>query len=451
MLIENLGTFEVNEKVAAVFQVGSSSTIFDYEDVRPQEIKKGYRGFVAHGEDNDLPTLMLEKIRKSEVMSSNMFSNILSCYGNGFRYEVTPGHTSEDEVKTFFRRNNMVKFMLEQMTDIKHFYFSVCLLMMSTDGKKILRIKHKEATNARFEVNNPKTGKIENVFFANWAESPKDKNVQVYPVLDQNDPYWDLMVRMGLEPDPETAKRRSGAKKRIFAIVTRIPTPGHKYYPFPYYAAHFNSGWYDISTMIPLAKKAKMTNGMMIKYHVEFHEEYFELLYKEEKITDPKKQLARRKKEFNDIKTFLSGIENSGKVWYSGYYLDPNGKENRMIRINVIDKEKAGGDYIEDAEEASNVQCYAQGVHPSLIGATPGKSKGGFSGSDKRELFTIKQAQEKVFRDLLMIPLTVTQEYNQWDPDLTFEIPHLMLTTLDEGTDAKEVIIDNSTEKDDSN
>lgn len=341
----------------------------------------------------------------------------------------------------------MVKFMMEQMTDIKHFYFSVYLLQMSADGKKILRIKHKEATNARFEVNNPKTGKIEHVFFANWKDNPKDKNVQVYPVLDQNDPYWDLMVRMGLEPDPETGKKRPGSKKRIFAIITRIPIPGHKYYPFPYYSAHFKSGWYDISIMIPLAKKAKMTNGMLIKYNVEFHTEYFTQLFSDEKISDPKKQLARQKLEFKNIKSFLSGIENSGKIWFSGYYFDPNGKEIKMVRINLIDNGKAGGDWIEDAEEASNMQCYAQGVHPSSVGATPGKSKGGFSGSDKRELFTIKQAQEKVFRDLLMIPLTVIQEYNGWDPDLTFEIPHLMLTTLDEGIDAKEVIIDNPIEE----
>lgn len=45
--------------------------------------------------------------------------------------------------------------------------------------------------------------------------------------------------------------------------------------------------------------------------------------------------------------------------------------------------------------EASNALCFAHGVHPNLVGATPGKSQMNNSGSDKRELFTLKQALEK--------------------------------------------------------
>ena len=109
-----------------------------------------------------------------------------------------------------------------------------------------------------------------------------------------------------------------------------------------------------------------------------------------------------------------------------------------MVRIERVGGEKEGGDYIEDAEEAANMVCYAQGVHPSLIGATPGKNKGSFSGSDKRELFTMKQALEKLTRDLLIQPWYMFNEINGWD--LEYTIPDLMLTTLDEKTDAKEVV-----------
>lgn len=440
---------EINPKVAAIFEEDSSK-IFDQEDVTTEEVKKGKPKMVPWGERNDLPSLMLEKIKYSDVMSPNMLFNILIGYGNGLSYNMADGKNVTDEnVLSFFRRNNSVKYLFEQTTDIKHFAFSVSLLLLTRDGKKIARIKHKEAFHCRFGENNKKTGKIEYVFFANWADYPLNDRVQAYPVLDQDDPYFDLMIRMGKEIDPNTGKKGKVTKDRIFAVVTRIPTPGHKYYPFPYYAAHFNSGWYDITAMIPVAKKAKMTNGMMIKYHVEFHKEYFELLYEDENISDPVKKLARKKKEFENIKEFLSGVENSGKVWYSGYYIDPNGKENRMIRINVIDKEKAGGDWIEDAENGISMGCYAMSVHPSMIGAVPGKSKGSFSGTDKRELFTMKQVMERPFRQLMLIPYQIAQEYNNWPKDMVFDIPHMMLTTLDEGRDAKEVTNLN-TEDDDS-
>jgi len=442
MFVESVELIEINPRLAAIVTV-DSSTIFDDEQSVGTEIIKGKPKMVPWGTDNDLPDKMLEKIRQSDVMSPNMLFNIQVGYGSGLKYTMADGSRVTDAaVLTFFKRNNPVKYLLEQQTDIKHFAFSVSLLILTKDGKQIARLKHKEAFHARFSENNPKTGKIEYVYFANWADNPKGKEVQAYPVLDENDPYFDLGVRMGKENDPRTgAKRKTITNDRIFAIITRVATPGMKYYPFPYYAAHFNSGWYDIAAMIPVAKKAKMSQGMMIKYHVEFHKDYFSLLYSDEGITDPVKQRARKKREFEDIKTFLSGIENSGKVWYSGYYIDPNGKENSMIKINVIDKEKEGGDWITDVESAIQMGCYAMNVHPGMIGAMPGKTNT-MSGTDKRELFTMKQIMERPLRELMLIPYQVIQEYNNWPQDLELDIPNMMLTTLDKGKDATEVTTD---------
>jgi len=444
MSLNSFTTIEISPKIAAIFETDSAK-IFDTEDVKPQDAKDGMRGYIPWGEANDLPSLLLEKIRKSDVMSPNMLFNVLTGFGNGLKLSMSDGSVvSDPEVINFFRRNNMTKYLLEHITDMKHFSFAISLLFLTNDAKKIVKIKHKEAFHCRFEENNPQTGKIEHVFCANWDDSPDSKDIQSYPVLDQDDPYFDLLIRLGLEPDPTTGKNVPKiTEDRIFAIVTRLPVPGHKYYPFPYYASHFNSGWYDISTMIPLAKKAKMTNGMSIKYHVEFHKDYFDNLFQEENINSPDKKLERKKLEFQNVKDFLSGIENRGKVWFSGYYIDPNGKENRMIRISIIDDKTEGGDWIQDSEEASNMQCYAMGVHPSLIGAVPGKSKGSLSGSDKRELFTMKQSLETPFRNLALIPFELIKAFNNWSEDLVFDIPHLMLTTLDEGKDAKEVTTNN--------
>lgn len=426
----------VNEKYAAVV-TESSSQILDSGDAKPKEVKKGYRGFVPWGDDNDMPDLILEKIRKDEVMSSNMFFNVLCGYGAGFDYRKENGEKETDkEVKKFFRHNRMGKFFLEENTDLKHFFFSVPVIILSNDGKKIVQVRHKEAQYSRFETCNPKTGKIEHVFFANWSKNPKEEDIEAIPLLDEDDPYGDLLIRMGIEPGPD-GKKGKATDDRKFAIPVRIPTPGNKYYPFAYYYSHFNSGWYDIKTMIPSAKKAKMVNGMVIKYQVEIHKEYWTNLFTEEQISDPEKKKSRKKKEYENIKTFLSGVENQGKVWFSTYYIDPNGKEQKMVRITVLDKGKEGGDYIEDTEEASNIGCYAQSVHPSLIGATPGKAKGSFSGSDKRELFTMKQALERAFRDMLLEVFELIRDFNKWPEDLVFDIPDLMLTTLDEGTDAK--------------
>ena len=436
----------VNEKFAAVI-TEDTRRIFDYEEVKPADVKDGFRGMVPWGEENEQPYQMLEKIRDDEVMSSNMWFNITTAYGRGFEVTENGQPLSDKEKKKFFLRNNMVKYWAEQFSDIKHFFFSVLVLILDREGKQIVQIRHKEAINCRFETCNPKTGKIEHVFFASWKENPKNDDIEAIPLLDEDDPISDLMVRMGREPNPKNGKTEKPVKDRIFALVNRIPTPGQKYYPFPYYASTFNSGWAKLKAMIPVAKIAKMTNGMVIKYMVELHKDYFPKLFSSENITDPEKRKARKTLEINNIKNFLSGIDNQNKSWFSTYYIDPNGKEQRMVRIERVGGEKEGGDYIEDAEEAANIVCYAQGVHPSLIGAVPGKTKGSFSGSDKRELFTMKQALERMPRDIMMFPYYVLNEFNGWD--LEYDIPDLMLTTLDEKTDAKEVT--QKTDGDDNN
>lgn len=119
-----------------------------------------------------------------------------------------------------------------------------------------------------------------------------------------------------------------------------------------------------------------------------------------------------------------------------------------MVKITRIDKEKEGGDYIEDSEEAANIVSYAMGVHPSLIGSSPGKGKS-INGTEARELFTMKQALERMTRDLLLYNFYIINDVNGWD--LEYDIPDLMLTTLDEKTDAKEITTKPSnTEEDDS-
>lgn len=425
-----------NKKLAALF-TQDTSRIFDYEDVTPVNIKKKYRGYVPWGEQNEQPYEVLEKIRDDEVMSSNMLFNINTAYGRGFTYTNDDGTPVTDKnILRFFRRNSMVKLWAEQITDIKHFYFSVMVLTLNNAADKIVQIRHREAINCRFETCNPDTGKIENVFFASWKDNPRDETTDVYPLLDEDDPVTDLMVRLGKEPNPRTGKKEKPTADRVFAIVNRIPTPGQKYYPFPYYCSTFNSGWYTLKTLIPSAKVAKMQNGMSIKYLVELHKDYFTMLFSSEGITDPAAKKARKKTEIENIKNFLSGVENQNKSWLSGYYIDPNGKEQRMIRIEVLNNKIEGGDYIEDAEEAANIISYAMGVHPSLIGSSPGKNKN-INGTEARELFTMKQALERLTRDIMLIPFEVINEVNGWN--LKFDIPDLMLTTLDQGTDAVEV------------
>ena len=102
-----------------------------------------------------------------------------------------------------------------------------------------------------------------------------------------------------------------------------------------------------------------------------------------------------------NIINFLTGMENSGKVLFSTFYVSPNGEEQHDVVINKIETDKEGGDWATDIVEAINMMCFTMRVHSNLVGSVPGKSQTNNSGSDKRELYTIAQALQKPYHDLL--------------------------------------------------
>ena len=179
---------------------------------------------------------------------------------------------------------------------------------------------------------------------------------------------------------------------------------------------------------------------MVLRYHVQISDSFWEKLYKSEGITDVKKKNERKVTFFNQLNEFLSGEENAGKSFISHFKYDTvKGFEMNDIIIKPLEKFLKGGEYIEDSEEASNMICYAMGVHPSLQGAAPGKNKS-INGTEARELFIIKQALAKPVRDMLLLPLYVVKAINGWDADIHFVIPNIMLTTLDKNTGAEKSI-----------
>ena len=79
-------------------------------------------------------------------------------------------------------------------------------------------------------------------------------------------------------------------------------------------------------------------------------------------------------------------------------------------------------------------------VHSNLVGSVPGKSQTNNSGSDKRELYTIAQALQKPYHDLLFTVHQMIIRFNNWS-GCKVDVPFIQLTLLSEHQDAKEVTI----------
>lgn len=416
----------------------------------------GYH-YAYWGTDNQLPYHVREKIEKNSVMSQNKYFNMLTCYGRGLEYmdsstmgSKKPMPTKDPEIRKFLLRNSMKRFFAEQILDLKYYYFSVAVLLLDRQRKNIVKIVHKDACDCRFEKRNEK-GKIAHVFYANFKDNNNPKNVEMIPLLDEQDPYGDLAARTEKEEDKLGLFSRDRGSITKYAIVVRIPTIGDRYYPIPPYAAAFRDGWYDIYQLLTAAKKAKIKNGQNIRYHVEINTMFWEDRARDQGVKMNTDEFKKMKDDFiEDLKKYLSGSQNSDKLLWSEFESLPDGKERHYIKVNLVDTSKAGSEYNDDVAEASNVLCYDDNTHPNLAGAVPGKSQMNNSGSDKRELFTMKQALETLPHDMMMTIHYTIIFFNGWEDKVEPVVPMIILTTLDKKSDAKEANLNNQTEEDEN-
>lgn len=435
----------------SVADVSDSADIFDEDGTRIEGAQvPGYPQllYMPFGYDNELPFHIMREIGSDEVMSQNLFFNILTAYGSGLQYvdRETKAPTEDPEIQRFMLMNSMREFFLEQCTDMKYYFFAVAVIILNKEGTQIVQVRHKDACYCRFEKADKK-GRINHIFYANWKKSDGNltrKDVEMITLLDEKNPLGHLEVLMGRAPGADgLTEVRTSARK--FAVVMRFPTPGQRYYPSPYYTAIFRGDWYDLKKLIGKGKKAKIRNSTSVKYQVEIHRDYWDTLFSNEQIDDPLEQRKRMKKEIEDIKNFVTGSVNAGKVWVSSYFIDSYGKEQRMVRINLIDTSKEGGDWSDDIQESSNMMCYGLNIHPNLVGAVPGKAQSNNSGSDKRELFTLKQSLETAFHDMLSKVHELIIFFNGWEKKVRPQVPIVLLTTLDKNTDAVKKNPDGST------
>lgn len=383
--------------------------------------------YVKWGVDDQLPYNVIDAIEGDEVLAENKMFNLKACYGQGIHfYDKETGLLSNDEeIENFKMGNSYEELFAAQIFDMIYFCWSLDIIILSVDGTKIVDIIHKPAENTRFELANNR-GVIEHVFYGNWrSENYPMQNCEEIELLDTRNPFEDLKERL------------KNSNQRKFGVLSMMPIPGSRYYPIPPYAAIFKGGWLEIKKLIQINKKATLQNTQTVRYHVEIHKNYWAELFKKEKIQgDHVKQEAKVKEKQEEIRDFLSAAENKGKTWISEYYIDPTGKEQRMIRINVIDTNKQGGDWSDDIAQACNMICYSDEIHPNLVGAVPGKTQTNNSGSDKRELFTMKQTLMSLPQQLLLKVHKLMLKFNEKDDKIEVKVPMITLTTLDKHVDA---------------
>lgn len=430
--------------------VDSTDIVTDKEDRSIPVVAKNYKNvieFIPRGRNNNMMYDVLRRIEGNVTVGSNIEFNTKVVMGDGIlvyrkirnaqgkieKEEVLPNELPE--VFDFLENNDYDQVRQEIANDLVIFADSyVEYIFDKHERPRLVQIKSKEATCSRISELDETTGKSEwHGYSAEWHKGTA-QDVIVTPLLDRQSAMFDLKTRMGLLPGDDGTTKLGKARRFIHNL--RINTPGRFYYSRPYWWSVFKSGWYDFSCAIPIYKRSMIKNQMALRYIIYIKEDFWSKLYKAKNLTDETKQTLERKAFLEQMEKFLAGEENAGKSFVSEFRYDKiKGYEDKDIIISTLDNKQIGGEYIEDSEETSNTLCYGMGVHPSIIGASPGKSKS-INGTEARELFIIEQALLKRYQDLTLQPLYVAKAMNGWPSDVFFSVVNCQLTTTDKGTGA---------------
>lgn len=397
--------------------------------------------YVSWGGSDQLPYDIIRLIEADETLATCQLFNAEVCYGSGLRYCTEAATESvKKEVEEFLLDNPLPDYFLGVCQDLKHFNFAVSVIILNEDGDRIVELYRKPACYCRFAPADPTTGRLTKIIFGQFRDSQPGDKFEEIELLDPRSPWRDLQQRMGRR----ASRKGEPTKERKFAILTRFPGVDSPYYPIPHYAALFKGSWYNIKRLIGEAKKSKLQNAAPIKYVIEVSQRYWEKVFQEKKAVTAEAQQKAMNDRKREMMEFLTDHENSGAVLFSGKNISPDGKgESSDIVVNPIDsKTKEGGDWESDIAEAVNMVCFTMRVHSNLVGSVPGKAQTNNSGSDKRELYTIAQALQKPYHDLLFIVHDIIIRYNGWK-EVHPDCPFIQLTTLDEHADAKEVTTKN--------
>ena len=145
----------------------NSSTIFDDNGITTYKTVmvdgKEYQ-YIPFGANDQLPYDIIAKVGENMVMSQNKLFNVLTCYGQGVRFydRKTNQQTKNEEVSLFKFRNSLERFYLEQVMDMKYFFFTITCVILDREGCHIVQMRHKESSYCRFTKANDK-GRIEHV------------------------------------------------------------------------------------------------------------------------------------------------------------------------------------------------------------------------------------------------------------------------------------------------
>lgn len=442
-----------NKSASAIIDMGAvmNKPVKDPKATVWDDTKIKYLPWSFWGNDNLLPNQYVFDIETCGVLNGIVDGKATFAICGGpvpviMKMDPTTGRKVIDkevddwDITMFMEMNNLFDNGYAMMMDVVGFNFCAWRFVVDNEGKNITIVKRDDPSELRFEKEDAK-GNINHVYYsANWDKvtAPNDNRVIKLPLLSYINPLKHLqeLVSEG---------------KREFVYVWRKPGWGKHYYPTPNWMAAYK--WVKIAQAVPEMKAALFQNTMRLKWQVIIHEEFWENKYGAEWTDgDEDSQQALVDKFFDEIDTWLVGMENAHKSVFSKGYRDGDGKTWTDIEFKRLEDNTTSGELLPDSAAANTEIAITMVWNLAISGGNQkaGAYGGNEGGSNVREnglqQTTYHEIHRNVFRKIMFI-VKVFNEWHKKHPGIDFIIPATVQTTLDTGAGSKEIVTGNTQTK----
>lgn len=257
---------------------------------------------------------------------------------------------------------------------------------------------------------------------------PEDIKIAAVPYLPAHTAVKDLQRKVR-----EARQARVSRKNRPTRFIMSPRDYGGPYYANALWHSIFAGSIFEYAFTIVDDRLTRKHNSNIIGRVIYIHQDYLNALFRQQGEADKKKTMAQIQSEvFNDINQWLSNPSNAGQALISSVFMGPDGKEHKAWEIVEIESKASSQADAEKTElqEISSIIFFAMGLDSKLIGNTPGDASSS-GGTDLRERFLVKQIQFAPLQQLMLRPLEVISQFNEWDDHLVWQIDREVLTTLD--------------------
>lgn len=416
---------------------GSTKTIKSISEKFDDKFSFNNVEYASWGANNDYPDKAELTIRSTSVLQTGLNYKVRCCYGQGVvPVQVSGFDENNNEIFTPVRDTDVLSYLrgltfrnyhTAAFRDIVKFGNCFPLLVFNNKGDKIVRVQIINARHCRISIDKKKL-----LVFGDFRNSgPTEQDTCVYDMLDEQDPFGDLMWRK------DNGKLTSGA---IAFPRIRNYFSNNDYYALPDWQSAQDSGWIDIAHKIPTFLNKAYENAMHLMWHVQIPSSYWEKQFPKTEY----KSVAERQqkiKEFMDrFEHELTDAKNANKTLFTQYYIDESGHVNGDWKIIKLDDSIKAEERLSTSAAANSEILFSLMVNPSVLGAgMPGGPYAGNagSGSDIREGLLVSMILSNIEKQAVLDPVELMLQYNGFD-NIDLKYRNITLTTLDSGKNTQE-------------